>query len=427
MYLVSNLKLNLSLSLILFISILFLINSKTNFLELSNYRVYFSVLLISIYLPIIILNKNNPLDKELLMITVLTGSILIMLSENLIITYLALELQTFSLFILIASNRQSIKSNEGGLKYFVLGALSSGLFLIALSIIYCMTGGVTIECLNSLNNLGNNFIWKYILLLSMFFKLSLFPLHFWIPDIYEASTSDIMTLIGTLPKVSIIGFIIQLNLFSNFIIWCALGSIIIGTLGAINQSKLKRLLAYSGISHMGLGLLTLSMFIRTGLEPTIIYISIYVIGFITIVLLLSIYESKNLLYVYDLSGISNVSIIVSISCSILLLSLGGLPPLSGFLIKWWVIWTIMINEYILIGFVCILFSAIGLVYYLRITKICYFQKSSSYLVWGSLFSSKKEEPLKEVYLGIGLFISCFLILNPKLPISLTDLALLSFF
>lgn len=427
MYIVSNIKINLSLSLVLLLSIFLMVNSKTNFVDLSNYKIYFIVLIIICYLPIVILNIKESPDKEALMTMVLLGSILIIMSNNLIITYLSLELQTFSLFILISSNRQSIKSNEGGLKYFILGAISSGLFLISLSVIYSITGGITVDCLNSLNNFGYNFIWKYTILLSMFFKLSLFPLHFWIPDIYEASTNDIMALVGTLPKISIIGFVIQLNLFPNFIIWCTIGSIVVGTLGAINQSKLKRLLAYSGISHIGLGLLTLSMFIRTGVEPTIVYITIYVIGFLSIILLLSIYQSKSLVYIYDLSGISKLSIILSLTCSLLLLSMGGLPPLSGFLIKWWIIWSMMINEYILVGFICILFSATGLIYYLRVTKICYFQKSSSYLVWENLFKCNKYETLTDVYLGVGLFLSCFLIFNPKLIISLTDLNLISFF
>lgn len=426
-YKVLNLRVGPNLLIISFILYLLLFGFKINFFNLSDYKVYFLIILLIVYLPIVVINAEDSLDKELLMSMVLLGSILIVLSENLVVTYLSLELQTFSLFVLISSNRQSIKSSEGGLKYFILGAISSGFFLLSLSMVYFATGGITLDSINSLNVFGSNLIWKYILLLSMFFKLSLFPLHFWIPDVYEASTDDIMCIVGTLPKISVISFIMQLNLFSNFIIWCALGSLVIGTLGAINQSKTKRLLAYSGISHIGLGLLALSTFVKTGVEPTVIYITIYVISFVSIILVLSLYRQKSFTYIYDLSGLSNISIVLSITCSLLLLSIGGLPPLSGFLIKWWIIWTIIVNDYLLVGLLCILFSAVGLVYYLRVTKICYFQKTSSYFIWEGLFKKKYNYMTNRLYLGIGLFVSCFLILNPTLVISLTDILIMSFF
>ena len=361
------------------------------------------------------------------MLMVLLGSIILVTSENLILVYLALELQTFSLFILISGNRASIKSNEGGLKYFILGAISSGFYLISISLIYYITNGLSINHLNSLSNESYNYIWKYILLLSMFFKLSLFPLHFWIPDIYEASSNDIMALVGSLPKISVLGFIIQLNLFSNFIMWCALGSIFIGTLGAINQSKTKRLLAYSGISHIGLGLLTLSIFVKFGFEPSLLYIMIYVIGFITLVLLLTFYKKRDLIYLHDLSGFSRINIIIGISWSLLLLSMGGLPPLSGFLIKWWIIWSMIINNYNYIGLFCVIMSAVGMIYYLRITTICYFQKNYSFKVWENAFLTNDSIYLNKVYLGIGLYIVCFLIFNPTPLIMAVDLSLMSFF
>lgn len=358
---------------------------------------------------------------------VLLGSLILIISENLVVVYLALELQTFSLFILISGNRNSIRSNEGGLKYFILGAISSGLYLISLSVIYYMTNGLNINHLNSLSNEGFNYVWKYILLLSMFFKLSLFPLHFWIPDIYEASNNNVMALIGSLPKISVLGFIIQLNLFSNFLMWCALGSIFIGTLGAINQSKIKRLLAYSGISHIGLGILTLSIFIKSGLEPSLIYILVYIIGFISLVILLSFYNNFNYEYIHDLSGFSRINVIIGISWCLLLLSMGGLPPLSGFLIKWWVVWTMIINNYNYIGLLCILMSAIGMIYYLRITAICYFQKGYSFRVWENAFSLPYSTELDKIFLGLGFYIVCFLIFNPLPIVMLVDWSLLSFF
>lgn len=422
-----NSRVNSSLLIILIIGFLILYNYKVNFFSWYDYKIYFTLLLLFIYLPIVGIDNKISTDKEFLMLMVLLGSIILVMSENLIIVYLALELQTFSLFILISGNRYSIKSNEGGLKYFILGAISSGLFLISLSIIYYSSNGLNISSLNSLCNEGYNYIWKYLLLLSMFFKLSLFPLHFWIPDIYEASSNNIMALVGSLPKISVLAFVIQLNIFSNFLMWCALGSIFIGTLGAINQSKIKRLIAYSGISHIGLGILTLSIFIKSGLEPSLLYIMIYIIGFMSLVLLLTSFDRKSFTYVYDLSGFSKINILIGLSWCLLLLSMGGLPPLSGFLIKWWVIWTMIINDYSYIGLFCIIMSAIGMVYYLRITKICYFQKSSSFKIWENAFSINKYGELNHIYLGLGFYLVCFLIFNPTPLVMIIDLSLLSYF
>lgn len=422
-----NIKINISLVIVILFSFIILLNCNICFFNWSDYKIYFLVLLLFSYFPIIVISDRISLDKEFLMLMVLLGSLILVTSENLILIYLALELQTFSLFILISGNRNSIKSNEGGLKYFILGAISSGLYLISLSIIYYVSNGLSIDHLNSLSNDGFNYVWKYILLLSMFFKLSLFPLHFWIPDIYEASSNDIMALIGSLPKISVLGFVIQLNLFSNFLMWCALGSILIGTLGAINQSKIKRLLAYSGISHIGLGVLTLSVFVNSGLQPSLIYILVYIIGFISLVILLSFYRNSNHEYIYDLSGFSRINTIIGISWCLLLLSMGGLPPLSGFLIKWWTIWTMIINNYNYIGFFCILMSALGMIYYLRITTICYFQKSYSFKVWENAFFLSSSVELDKIFLGLGFYIVCFLIFNPSPIVMLVDLSLLSFF
>jgi len=153
-----NSRVNSSLLIILIIGFLILYNYKVNFFSWYDYKIYFTLLLLFIYLPIVGIDNKISTDKEFLMLMVLLGSIILVMSENLIIVYLALELQTFSLFILISGNRYSIKSNEGGLKYFILGAISSGLFLISLSIIYYSSNGLNISSLNSLCNEGYNYI-----------------------------------------------------------------------------------------------------------------------------------------------------------------------------------------------------------------------------------------------------------------------------
>lgn len=147
----------------------------------------------------------------------------------------------------------------------------------------------------------------------MFFKLSLFPLHFWIPDIYEASSNNVMVLLGSLPKFSVLGFILQFNLFSNIMMWCALGSILVGTIGGLNQSKIKRLIAYSGIAHMGYGLLTFGLFVKLGILPTLLYMIVYMAGFIPLVMLMDYGTKKEISYISELSGFQNINVILCLS------------------------------------------------------------------------------------------------------------------
>ena len=139
-----------------------------------------------------------------------------------------------------------------------------------------------------------------------------------------------MAVVGTLPKVSVLGFILQLNLISNVILWCALGSILGETFGAINQSKLKRLLGYSMITHMGMAIIALSLFSKEHIEPMLLYILIYVIGFLGAVLLMEFYNKEKFNYLYHLSGLRQFNVIIAVSWSHSLLSARGYHLCRGF-------------------------------------------------------------------------------------------------
>ena len=415
---------------VLFVSIILILGVllfyKIDFISSGGFRFLIVSMLSIVFIQIFTISKNNSIEKKFLIVMILLGSVIIVLSENLILIYLGLELQTFSLFVMIASNRGSIKSSEGGLKYFILGALSSGMLLFSISLLFYLTGGVSIENIKLINfDSKISVLIISLILLSLFFKLSMFPLHFWIPDIYEASSIKTMALVGTLPKLSVLSLLVNISIPSNILIWCSIGSIIIGTFGALNQSKVKRLLAYSGIVHMGLTVLTLGLFMKFGIEPTVIYFLIYVLTFIPIISLMI--SNKNIRYLSDLSGLQNANVIFSISWSLLLLSMAGLPPLSGFLTKWWTISTIINNGNNFIGFICILFSAIGLAYYLRITKIAYFQNSSSYIIWNNILTYKDSNLIDKIYLAIGFYLSGLLIVNPRPFVLLIDFCINSSF
>lgn len=365
------------------------------------------------------ISQDHRLDIYLLKGLILVGSVGIIISNHLILTYICLELQTFSLFILINKDKYSIKSAESSLKYFILGALSSGFVLISLTSIYNMTGLLNITEL-SLVLQGNQYLWNWllILVLSILFKLGLFPLHFWIPDIYEGSSIEILSLLNTLPKISIISLFIDLNVSNSLVIYTGLLSIVIGALAGVNQTKVKRLLGYSGISHLGFIIFTLSIQTWFSLELALLYLTLYIVSILGVLILMNNTLFSKDLYIIELGGLIYSFPVITVAWSLLFLSIAGLPPLTGFLIKWWVVWEAISNNYLIVGFIMVLVSSISIAYYLRISKILFFQNKSSYFNWESIFY-KPETNFTMLYLvNFILYINLFVILNPSLIINL---------
>nr|QPF96867.1 NADH dehydrogenase subunit 2 [Eutima sp. BMK-2020] len=402
----------------LFISlfiILLIINSywifDTNFFSIQPWKYGFLLMIFGLFLTILELIEKNNLEIYCLVCLVFIGSILLVISSNLITLYLGLELQTFCIFILIAKNRLSVKGSEAGLKYFILGAISSGFYLLGITMLFLI--GSSLEIVD-LKIISNDLIFNISLIfitLSLCFKLTLFPLHFWIPDVYEGSSWEIISLISTLPKISVICILIQMLINSDLIIIFSLLSIIIGTLGSFNQSKTKRLFGYSGISHMGFIMLSYGVFINTGFIVGNLYLVIYMIGMISIFSLIINFFTKSK-YIIELSHLKFSSRCVSISWVLLILSIAGIPPLSGFISKWFLLWNTINFDFAISSFIIILFSAIGAGYYLRLVKMVYFQKKSSFFLWESILTKELvKNELSLLVLGIYLFFSFFLILN----------------
>lgn len=392
-----------------------------NIFSLTYWKLFIVVLIIISFFVILNIIEERTFDIYLLISLVLLGSLIIVICDHLLIIYLGLELQTFSFFILISKNRSSIKSSEAGLKYFILGALSSGLYLLGLSLFFLSGVSLSISEVLFMSSDILIIIGSILILLSFAFKLALFPLHFWIPDIYEGSSWDIISLISTLPKISILTILIQLSVNLNLLLFCSLISIVIGTLGALNQSKLKRLLAYSGISHMGFIVLGLNLLFIEGYEISYVYITIYIITMLSIFLMVINSPWKKDYYIIELSGLQYINRMLSLTWLIIFLSIAGIPPLSGFLSKWFILWNIINYDYLISGLIGIIFSAIGAGYYLRVVKINYFQKQASYLTWNKILKSKKQYNETQIFiLGIGVFFTILLIINPTPLISIIN-------
>ena len=385
-----------------------------NMWSFNNWKYFIKVLLLIITLKVWFLLDRKDINNSVLLLFVLVGSILLISCEHLLLIYLALELQTFSLFVLIAKNRNSMLSTEAGLKYFILGAISSGIFLLGVSIIYGISLSMSLKDIAFINQ--DNFILivaQSLILIALLFKLTAVPFHMWAPDVYEGASTEIVALIATVPKISVLIVLMNLNFPSDLLLLAAVFSMIFGTLGALNQNKIKRLIAYSGISHMGFILLGIALFNIYGQEASFVYLLIYLFMIIATFSIILISPMKNYLII-ELSGVIKNNKTVGLTWAILLLSIGGIPPLAGFISKWLLLWTSLNNAFYIGSLVGILCSMVAGAYYLRIVKIVYFQKTSNFIVWENLLN--RDIVINEslaVILGISIYMVLFLIINPN--------------
>ena len=359
--------------------------------------------------------KDNKIDKfeyPILIIAAILGMFVMVSSNNLIGLYLGIELQSLSLYVLAALNRESVKSTEAGVKYFVLGALSSGLLLYGCSLIYGFTGStnyfVIAEKFTS-GNLALSFGLVFILV-GLAFKISAVPFHMWTPDVYEGSPTSVTAFFALAPKVAGFGAIIRIlyvafgNVFlewQSILIFISIGSMILGAVAAIGQTNIKRLMAYSSISHMGYGLAGLTTGINEGISASILYIFLYVVMNIGSFVCILLMKRKNIYLenIRDLSGLSKNHPIIAFSFTVILFSLAGIPPLAGFFAKFYVFMAVIKSNLFALAIIGLITSVISAFYYLRIIKIIYFDPEQ-----------EKFDPITSKGIKISLAFSTLLIL-----------------
>ena len=322
--------------------------------------------------------------------------ILIMVSSSSILSmYIGLELQSICLYILASYRKDYLKSAESGVKYFILGALSSGILLYGLSLIYGITNSTAfIDISEKLNNTAyvsdNIFIIStgFVLVLSgLFFKIATVPFHMWAPDVYEGAPTPVTAFFTTIPKIGVIGILIKfLNIpfdslkdyWIQILYIVSVASMILGSTVAINQQNIKRLLAYSSINHMGfiiIGILTVS---HIGIKSVLLYVLIYLFTILGIfACLLCIKDDKNGTYLEEInsfSGLLQKNPFLSFSLAILLFSLAGLPPMAGFFSKLYILISAVDSKLYILAVIAVLTSVISAFYYLKIIKVIFFDK-----------------------------------------------------
>lgn len=363
----------------------------------------------------------------ILILIVALSSLLLVSSVSWLSIYLAMELQTLTLFILAAIKRDSAYSTEAGLKYFVLGAVSSGLFLFGCALLYGVSGEVSIQGINSVltSDVG-----KILITVSLLFKLSAAPFHMWAPDVYEGAPTITTALLATVPKVAVFSILVQIGPVINVVLVCALLSIIYGSVGALNQTKIKRLLAYSGIGHMGFILFGVAIGSFESIQASLIYMIVYVIMSVcSFSIILSLNLTKNL--IVEVSGLSRDNPVIALTLGLIFLSTAGIPPLAGFLSKWFILLAGISSGYYLISIMIVISSVIAGVYYVRLVQIIYFPFGSgdySMLIWQKILKKEKRIDFsKSVLIGITFFVILFLIISPSFLLQITHDATISLY
>jgi NADH-quinone oxidoreductase subunit N len=365
-------------------------------------------------------NKIDQFEYPILIMSAILGMFVMVSSNNLIGLYLGIELQSLSLYVLASLSRDSVKSTEAGVKYFVLGALSSGLLLYGCSLIYGFTGStnyyIIAENFDS-RNLGLLFGLVFILI-GLAFKISAVPFHMWTPDVYEGAPTSVTAFFALAPKVAGFGAIIRIlyvafgNVFVEWqiiLIFISVASMILGAVAAIGQTNIKRLMAYSSISHMGYGLAGLATGIDEGVSASILYIFLYVVMNIGSFVCILIMKRKNIYFenIRDLSGLSKNHPVIAFSFTVFLFSLAGIPPLAGFFAKFYIFMAVIKAELFAMAVIGLVTSVISAFYYLKIIKIIYFDPEQE------KFDSITSKGIK-VSLTFSTLLILFYFLNPSI-------------
>ncbi len=359
---------------------------------IDNFSLYSKVLiLVSTFFVLLISKrhivdiKNNKFEFPIIILLSILGMFIMVGSNDLILFYLGLELQSLALYILASIDRDNIKSSEAGIKYFVLSALSSGLLLYGCSLIYGFTGSTNFEQISIASkdfNAGTIFGMVFVLV-GLAFKVSAVPFHMWTPDVYQGSPTSVTSFFSAVPKIAGIFIFIKfmylpfqglLNEWQYILVFMSIASMILGAVAAIGQKNIKRLMAYSSIGHIGYAIAGIAAGTENGFKSTIIYISIYVvmnIGAFSCILLMK-RGGKYLEDISELSGVSKNHPLVSLGLLIILFSLAGIPPLAGFFAKFYIFMAVIESEMYTLAIIGLITTVISAFYYIRIIKIMYF-------------------------------------------------------
>lgn len=400
----------LAIALILATGLVIIISPKVgifggNALLLDGFSRYMKILMLVGALFALIMSvgfakaeKFAKFEFPVLVLLAALGMMLMISAGNMLTLYMGLELHSLALYVLAACNRDNVKSSEAGLKYFVLGALSSGMLLYGISLIYGFTGQIGFKEIAQVLNgqapqIGVIFGIVFVLA-GLAFKISVVPFHMWTPDVYEGAPTPITAFFASAPKVAAMALIIRVIVsaflplsgehgvmpaWQQILVFMSIASMVLGAFAAIGQSNIKRLMAYSSISHMGYALVGLAAGSAIGVQGVMLYMTVYVamiIGSFAFILGMRTRDG-NVESIYDLAGLARTNPFMAIVMTIMLFSLASVPPMAGFFAKWAAFSAAVHAGLIPLVVIGMIASVISAFYYLRVIKIMWFDDAKA--------------------------------------------------
>lgn len=400
----------LAIALILATGLVIIISPKVgifggNALILDGFSRYMKILMLVGALFALIMSvgfakaeKFAKFEFPVLVLLAALGMMLMISAGNMLTLYMGLELHSLALYVLAACNRDNVKSSEAGLKYFVLGALSSGMLLYGISLIYGFTGQIGFKEIAQVLNgqapqIGVIFGIVFVLA-GLAFKISVVPFHMWTPDVYEGAPTPITAFFASAPKVAAMALIIRVIVsaflplsgehgvmpaWQQILVFMSIASMVLGAFAAIGQSNIKRLMAYSSISHMGYALVGLAAGSAIGVQGVMLYMTVYVamiIGSFAFILGMRTRDG-NVESIYDLAGLARTNPFMATVMTIMLFSLASVPPMAGFFAKWSAFSAAVHAGLIPLVVIGMIASVISAFYYLRVIKIMWFDEAKA--------------------------------------------------
>ncbi len=357
-------------------------------------------------------------EYPVLLVLATLGILLMISANNLISLYMALELQSLALYVICAINRESLRSTEAGLKYFVLGALSSGMLLYGMSLVYGFTGNtgfseIAAVLSSETRSLGLVFGLVFVLA-GLAFKISAVPFHMWTPDVYEGAPTTVTAFLAAAPKVGAMAIFVRIVVdafqpvfadWQQIVVFVSIASMLLGAFAAIGQRNIKRLMAYSSISHMGYALVGLAAGSQSGVSGVLWYMAVYMgmtLGTFACILAMRRKDVGNVEDVNDLAGLASTNPLMALVLTILMFSLAGIPPLAGFFGKYYVFLAAIEAHLYPLAVIGVIASVVGAYYYLRIVKVMWFDEAKGGF-------EKAAGELRVVYALSGLFVVGFIL------------------
>ncbi|MDR6102041.1 NADH-quinone oxidoreductase subunit N [Agrobacterium larrymoorei] len=370
-------------------------------------------------------------EYPVLLVLATLGILLMISANNLISLYMALELQSLALYVICAINRESLRSTEAGLKYFVLGALSSGMLLYGMSLVYGFTGNTGFQEIAAVlsaetRSLGVVFGLVFVLA-GLAFKISAVPFHMWTPDVYEGAPTPVTAFLAAAPKIGAMAIFVRIVVdafqpvftdWQQIVVFISIASMLLGSFAAIGQKNIKRLMAYSSIGHMGYALVGLAAGNEAGVAGVLIYMAVYMgmtLGTFACILAMRRKEVGNVENVDDLAGLSSTNPFMALVLTALMFSLAGIPPLAGFFAKYYVFLAAIEAKLYALAIIGVIASVVGAYYYLRIVKVMWFDEAKGGF-------EKAAGELRIVYALSGLFVIAFIFFGGMLGNAVTAAA-----